>query len=120
MMTNTPVINFSPVSPDIFVQMPDGSLIESSHKAYLNIPDLPAAVSECHIFPSLTSGSLLSIGQLYDHDDCDVNFNKLNVTIHHGLDLILKGVRCPDNGLWSIPTPPIHQSTKLTMLPRLP
>eukprot|EP00978_Attheya_sp_CCMP212_P037758 scaffold181064_cov60-Attheya_sp.AAC.2 len=107
MMTNTPVINSTPVSPGIFVQLPDGSSIKSSHKANLNIPGLPAAASKCHIFPSLTSLFLLSIGQLCDYD-CDVNFNKLNVTIHHGLDLVLKGVRCPNNGLWSIPTPPIH------------
>jgi hypothetical protein len=112
-MTDTPVINSTPVSPGIFVQLPDGSSIESSHKANLNIPGLPTAASECHIFPSLTSGSLLSIGQLCDYG-CDVNFNKLNVTIHHGLDLVLKGVRCPNNGLWSIPTPPINQINNVT------
>eukprot|EP00978_Attheya_sp_CCMP212_P035929 scaffold159185_cov28-Attheya_sp.AAC.1 len=100
-----PIINSTPVSPGIFVQLPDGSLIESSHKSNLNIPGLPAAASEYHIFPALKSGSLLSIGQLCDYD-CDVNFNKLNVTVHHGLHL--------DNGLWSIPTPPIHQINNVT------
>eukprot|EP00978_Attheya_sp_CCMP212_P043503 scaffold285366_cov39-Attheya_sp.AAC.1 len=55
MMTNTPVINSTPVSPGIFVQLPDGSSIESSHKATLNIPGLPTAATECHIFPALKS-----------------------------------------------------------------
>eukprot|EP00978_Attheya_sp_CCMP212_P041793 scaffold244225_cov45-Attheya_sp.AAC.2 len=84
MMTNTPVINSTPTSPGIFAQLPDVSLIESSHKANLNIPGLPAAASECHIFPALTS------------------------------DLVLKGVRCPDNGFWSIPTPPTNQANNVT------
>eukprot|EP00978_Attheya_sp_CCMP212_P010771 scaffold26242_cov50-Attheya_sp.AAC.2 len=61
MMTNTSVINSTPVTPGIFVQLPDGSSIESSHKANLNISGLPAATSECHTFPSLKSRSLLSM-----------------------------------------------------------
>eukprot|EP00978_Attheya_sp_CCMP212_P005327 scaffold11894_cov53-Attheya_sp.AAC.5 len=112
-MANAPVINSSPANPGIQVQLPDGSLIESTQKANLNITGLPAAASECHIFPSLASGSLLSIGQLCDHD-CAVHFNKHNVTIHRGTDLILKGDRQPLNGLWDIPTVPHHVANNVT------
>eukprot|EP00978_Attheya_sp_CCMP212_P006284 scaffold14236_cov54-Attheya_sp.AAC.6 len=112
-MTDAPVIISSPANPGIQVQLPDGSSIESSHKANLNIPGLPAAASESHIFPSLTSGSLLSIGQLCDHN-CDVHFNKKNVLIQHENALILKGDRQPLNGLWDIPIAPLPVANNVT------
>eukprot|EP00978_Attheya_sp_CCMP212_P018414 scaffold50382_cov35-Attheya_sp.AAC.2 len=55
--------------------------MESSHTANLNLPDLPAEAGDCHIFPTLTSRSLLSIGQLCDHD-CKVTFTKTNFTVN--------------------------------------
>eukprot|EP00978_Attheya_sp_CCMP212_P008992 scaffold21179_cov47-Attheya_sp.AAC.3 len=79
--------------------------MESSHTANFNLPDLPAKAGDCHIFPTLTSGSLLSIGQLCDHD-CEVTFTKANFTVHRESKIVMQGNRDPENVLWSIPVPP--------------
>ena len=64
--------------------LPDGSTITSSHTASLHIPFLPEEACTAHIFPTLTSGSLISIGQLCD-SDCTAIFDATTVTIkRHG------------------------------------
>eukprot|EP00978_Attheya_sp_CCMP212_P003910 scaffold8341_cov57-Attheya_sp.AAC.7 len=105
-MNTAPVSQITPAKTSLQVSLPNGHVINSSHSAYLNIPGLPASARECHIFPELTSGSLLSIGLLCDHD-CDVNFRKCKVHIIYEGNEILTGQRDYSNGLWSIdiPTP---------------
>lgn len=77
----------------------------SSHTATLNIPTLPAAAGKAHIFPSLTSGSLLSIGQLCDFG-CTVNFNNTHMTVYNKENTtILTGKRDPTTGMWRVPLP---------------
>jgi hypothetical protein len=115
-------MNSSPVHPGIQVHLPDCSIIESSHKANLNLPDLPAEAGECHIFPALTSRSLLSIGQLCDHDG-EVTFTKLAFTVHRDSKIVMQGTRDPENGLWSIPVPtapPLSLQTMSQHLPHIP
>ena len=52
----------------LVVAQPDGSLITSTHTCDLPLPSvLPDVCRQGHIFPSLHSGSLLSIGLLCDH-----------------------------------------------------
>jgi hypothetical protein len=61
------LINVKPATQPIAVQLPNGEHIWSSHTALLDIPALPLAARVAHIFPKLTSASLLSIGLLCDH-----------------------------------------------------
>ena len=67
-----------------------------------------------HVFPSLASGSLLSVGQLCDVGCYAVFYNHF-VNIFYNNHLILSGSRTDKtNGLWSIaPTPSPHHSSEL-------
>jgi hypothetical protein len=86
--------------------------ITSTHFGELNLPDLPISACLCHIFPSLTTGSLLSIGQLCDHG-CTANFTATQLHIHHADRLIQLAVHlalafnrmpsCPHRNVHSAP-----------------
>ena len=67
-----------------------------------------------HVFLSLASGSLLSVGQLRDVG-CYALFHKDFVNIFYNNHLVLSGIRTDQtNGLWSItPTPSPHPSSEL-------
>jgi hypothetical protein len=106
-MSNAPVSNISPDPPDtsLHVNLPDGSTIQSSHSAKFNLPGLPPAAMECHIFPALASGSLLSVDQLCSTNGCDVKFSNQQVKILHQGKTILSGPRSTHNGLWTIDLP---------------
>jgi hypothetical protein len=58
-----------------------------------------------HIFDSLKSGSLISLGQLCD-DDCVALFTKYDVKIYNQGQVIITGERNSTNGLWNIPLAP--------------
>jgi hypothetical protein len=66
--------------PGITVLLPDYNTITSSHTTRLKIPSLQPKTCFANIFPTLTSGSLLSIGQLCYHG-CQAIFNVQAVTI---------------------------------------
>ena len=57
----------SPTNPPIRVVVPTGATMESTSTALLPIPTLPPTATQAHGFPHLASGSLLSVGQLCDH-----------------------------------------------------
>jgi hypothetical protein len=94
------------------VQVATGTHMESSTRAAI---PLAAALSRKaqvgHIFDDLTSGSLISIGQLCDND-CVALFSKYHVDIIKAGKVIIKGRRNTTNGLWTIPLAP-----KTPMLP---
>ena len=58
--------------------LPNGQRITSSLSAQLNIPGAMGKSNQAHIFQDLTSGNLLSVGQLCD-DDFEITFTKKNV-----------------------------------------
>ncbi len=72
MMTG-PYTDARPVSSGLGVLLPSGASITSTHQATLDLPSLPIAARKCHHFPDLTSGALISIGQLCDYG-CIANF----------------------------------------------
>jgi hypothetical protein len=78
-MTSAPLRTLRPASAGITVQLPDGSSMVSTHVADLPL-DLPPDACIAHVFPSLSSASLISIGLLCDHG-CDAHFTATNVTI---------------------------------------
>ena len=73
--------------------------MQSTHTANLDLHGLPITATTAHIFPTLTSGSLLSIGQLCDHG-CSAYFTRHNLLIFYKGKIILKGTRT--NKLWNI------------------
>ena len=63
---------------DIEVQLPDGSLVTSSHEATIALhTTLPPAAQTAHVLPDLNH-SLISIGQLCDAG-CTATFNNTTV-----------------------------------------
>jgi hypothetical protein len=61
------LLGIKPTTDGIAVSLPDGAHIKSTHTGTLPVPGLPVSACRAHIFPSLKSHSLLSIGQLCDH-----------------------------------------------------
>jgi hypothetical protein len=91
-----------PTTNGIAVSLPDGDLIRSSHTGTLSVPGLPLSACRAHVFPSLQSHSLLSIGQLCDHS-CKAVFTHSNVTITRDDLVMLTGTRSiATNGLWTL------------------
>ena len=71
----------SAMNPSIDVLIPNGSIMKSIYTSKLPIPQLPLAATRAHGFQHLASGSLLSVGQLCDHD-CSAIFDKDQVHIY--------------------------------------
>ena len=104
--------------------------------ASLPIPNLPAIATKAHGFPHLASGSLLSVGQLYDQQ-CTAVFTSTKAHIYKNKDVqiiptgqsILEGTRSAHDQLWSVqlvpPTHPLrtpsqHQANATITHPALP
>ena len=79
----------------------------STHEAELDLPQLPLAARHVHIVPSLSTHSLLSMGQLCD-SGCEVTFTAKHVDVRLDSKILLTGTRSPDTGLWhlSLTNPP--------------
>lgn len=84
LMMSGPYINACPVAPGLAVTLPSGATITSTHTATLDLPSLPLATWQCHLFPDLTSGSLISVDQLCDHG-CTARFTGCRLCRHHAL-----------------------------------
>ena len=67
--------------------------MQSTHIANMNLTTLSSAATIGHVIPSLSSASLLSIGQLCDNN-CLALFTKEKVFIFTQNKLILQGKRC--------------------------
>jgi hypothetical protein len=84
------------------VRLPNGAIVESSHTAELDIPELNADASKAHVFPGMAYQSLLSVGQLYD-EGYIVTFKQATVAIcNFDNSQILNGPRDLNTGLWRI------------------
>ena len=85
------LINLMPADPPITVLCPSGASIKSTHTAEFNFKNFPPN-QRVHVFPSLASGSLLSIGQLCDVG-CHAYFHKNIVKVIYKNNIILSGTR---------------------------
>jgi hypothetical protein len=87
----------------IQVKLPDGTRICSSHTAVLAIPTLPATARQARILPNLQHSSLLSVGQLCDHQ-LTVSFTANAVTVTDSdQNTVLQGQRNIASGLYHVP-----------------
>ena len=88
------------------VQVANGYNTETSKRVIFPLAEeLSTQAKVGHIFDSLKSGSLISIGQLYD-DDCVALFTKFNVNIYKDGKIITVGKTNDTNGLCNIPLAP--------------
>ena len=74
----------------------------STHKADLDLPNLPLAARRVHIVPALKTASLLSMGKRCDAGCTGVTFDATSVTVHLDEKQILSGSRNLDTGVWHL------------------
>jgi hypothetical protein len=102
LLVNAPCLNKVKSQTPLTVRLPNGAMMESSHTATLNIPELNAAASIAHVFPGMANHSLLSVGKLCNGGYI-VTFRNASVTICDPKECqILSGTRDLDTGLWRI------------------
>jgi len=106
--------NVKPAVEPIAVQLPNGAHIWSTHTAILDIPALPIAARVAHIFPQLTSASLISIGLLCDHGCTAVYTNTQVQILDAQQNVVLTGSRSPITKLWMIPLVPTDNMARGT------
>ena len=132
--TNLNLTKVAPITnPSIKVLLPNGDTMQSTHTTTLPI-NLPQSARTAHVFPSLASGSLLSVGKLCD-EGCTAVFTKKKLEIHKNKNISIKttkpalltGSRDPPyQQLWNIqlsqPTPIQKKAipTRATILAALP
>ena len=105
--TNLPFDSITETNKGITVMYPDGNTDTSNYTAILkNLPTIPTKYKTIHLFKSLASGALLSLGQLCDAG-CTAWFNSNTVYIIHKGKIILQGTRNHStNNLWKLHTTP--------------
>jgi hypothetical protein len=103
----TPCTNLNQTNPGLPAQLPDGSLIRSSHSGILPLTSkLSTQAKTMHIFPQLQSGPLLSLGVFAD-DGCRIILTKTAIVIEKSYqpivtNPIITGDRNVTTGMWEI------------------
>ena len=78
---------------------PNGGVTQSIATAKVKPPHVSKTARDAHIFSSLASGSLYSVGQLCDNG-CEAYFNKTSCTIRKEGKIFLSGTRTANSQLW--------------------
>jgi hypothetical protein len=109
LLVNAPCLNKVETQTPLTVRLPNGAIMESSHTAELDIPELNTAASKAHVFPGMAHHSLLSVGQLCD-EGYIVTFKQDTVTICNSKNSkLLSGPRDVNTGLWWINLKQTHK-----------
>ena len=112
-------------NPSVSVIVPNGQVMTSKSTTNLPLPELPPSATMSHGFKSLASGSLLSVGQICDHD-CTAIFTDTDVHMYKNPDIkitttkppIFSGTRdAPIQPLYNIKLPvPVPPSQAMNLL----
>jgi hypothetical protein len=98
---NSSCLNKTPTSNRLCVLLPDGKNIQATHTALVNMPDLPIAAGQAHIFPQLKHNALSSFSQFCDHG-CTALLTSTDIQILVNSTTIIRGSRKQTTGLWTI------------------
>jgi hypothetical protein len=102
LLSNAQSLNKKVTNNPLTVIFPNGQTMESTHTAFLYIPELSKAASAAHIFSAMENNSLLSVGHLCD-EGYSVFFSISEVTIQDSEQkTLLKWIRDSNTGLWRI------------------
>ena len=82
-------------------RLPDGSTMESSHIATLQLPFLIKQARQIHISPKMNTAPLISLGVLYDYG-CTITLDKQEMSVHKNGQEIIKGTRNKKTGMWEV------------------
>ena len=108
---NLPFSNITKTPNGVKVMYPDGNTAQATHEAVLNLPILPIAARKVHLFESLASGALISLGKLCD-SGCTAYFNATKVYIFFKGKIIMQGARSnATNNLWKVNGTKVEQPT---------
>jgi hypothetical protein len=103
---NAPAINIKPAITPLHVTMPNGNILTSTHTCNLDIPWLPAHVTEAHIIPGLSHSSLIAARKFCDKG-YKIVYTAETCTVSDPNDrVILTGKRDDTTGLWHLPVNP--------------
>ena len=89
-------------------RLPDGSTMESTHIATLQIPGLSRLARQINISPKTHTAPLISLGVLCDYG-CTITLDKQVMSIYKNEEEIIKWTRNRKTGMWKVPLGP-HQS----------
>jgi hypothetical protein len=90
LLMTSPCSNAKPTKNGVNVLLDDGGIMRATHTSKLPIKALPYAGRQAHLFPALSSGALLSVGQLLCDHGCQANFNASTVNIIKNARLFYK------------------------------
>jgi hypothetical protein len=109
--------NICPAVMPLVINLPDGTVVRSTHIYDYEIPGLPTLL-EAHIVPDLTVASLIGIRVLCKAG-CVVIFTDKMCSVMYGGKVILRGYKDPSTDLWILPIAPnnLHQQGKLQTSP---
>ena len=105
-----PAVNIKIATNPITITLPNGKVIQSTHTCNLDIPWLPAEMTEGHIVPGLAHASLISTRKFCDAG-CKVVFDMHESCVYYQGKLVLTGDRNPTTQLWRLPINPTGKST---------
>ena len=86
-------------------RLPYGSTMEFTHIATLQIPGLSKLARQIQIFPKIQTASLISLGVLCDYG-CTITLDKQVMSIQNNEELITRGTRNKNTGMWEVPLGP--------------
>ena len=95
-----PNINVRPITSVFEFILSNSNTMKETRTEELDIPELPKKAIKVHIFTHLASGSLLSIGQLFDLG-CREVFTATKLYILYKDKLIMQGT-LSDKGFWKM------------------
>jgi hypothetical protein len=116
--TDSPCVEKTATTLGINVRLPNICIITSTHTALLDLPTLPLAARQAHLFPDLSNSALLSISQICDHG-FEARFNSKTVRIMRNNTVILQGSRDSSTGLWQICLQPSTLPPTIPLVPQL-
>ena len=85
------------------LNLPDGTVVHSTHRCDIDIPGLPTMLTG-HIVPHLAIASLIGIRPLC-RAGCTVTFDNMKCEVMFNGNIILRGVKDPSTDLWTLPIP---------------
>ena len=97
-------------NPSVSFIVPNEQIMTSNTTSNLPIPTLPPSATLSHGFPKLASGSLLSVGQICNHN-CTAIFTDKSVKIYNTSDITVKQHKEPIlAGTRNAPSQPLYNA----------
>jgi hypothetical protein len=106
----SPVTNLAPTPNGVRAKIPDGKILQATHKCELRLPALLPKAQAGHVFQKFHN-PLISVALLCDNG-CEVNFTKTNVNVKLGTKTILTGYCEPSTGHWRVKLDDQQQETE--------